>query len=393
MGKLNKNNKGKSKEEEVKILNVATDEDTIVIDTSALDKELKDAEGASLVMPITGGMSDKTSNKDKKESKKDKDKKASSVSETFSKFLENQDEVTTESVKELLSKQDLVKLGKFVLEHPEVFMEAYLKLNQDVKDETKDNKVPQYEDEKVQTKNKMEEGTMSTLVRVKLSDEDVSKLRENLREEMEKLDELVGVRLLFNAAQEELGVNFTKIINKLLDKLDNYDEDKFNEFIVKTIAKLENSKLGDIVRVLTGESITHLMNLLFDNEKDALHDVKETAKYRYEKIIAKCNIENMDEGDFENRDKMMIALIRKFIRETLKECDKMKVDVEDKKSEEFEMDSFGLLKSIMTQISNTSDSKPKMQNREKTTSGNNLCKDSIVNRAREFYRNAGIVVR
>ena len=393
MGKSNKNNKGKSKEEEVKILNVATDEDTIVIDTSALDKELKDAEGASLVMPITGGMSDKTSKKDKKESKKDTDEKVSSVSETFSKFLENQDEVTTDSVKELLSKQDLVKLGKFVLEHPEAFMEAYLKLNQDVKDETKDNKVPQYEDEKVQTKNKMEEGTMSTLVRVKLSDEDVSKLRENLREEMEKLDELVGVRLLFNAVQEELGVNFTKIINKLLDKLDNYDEDKFNEFIVKTIAKLENSKLGDIVRVLTGESITHLMNLLFDNEKDALHDVKETAKYRYEKIIAKCNIENMDEGDFENRDKMMIALIRKFIRETLKECDKMKVDVEDKKSEEFEMDSFGLLKSIMTQISNTSDSKPKMQNREKTTSGNNLCKDSIVNRAREFYRSAGIVVR
>lgn len=392
MGKLNKNNKGKSKEE-VKILNVATDEDTIVIDTSALDKELKDTEGASLVMPITGGMSDKISKKDKKESKKDKDEKASSVSETFSKFLENQDEVTTNSIKELLTKQNLVELGKFVLEHPEAFMEAYLKSNQDAKDETKDDKVPQYEDEKVQTKNKMEEEEMSTLVRVKLSNKDVSKLRENLGEEMEKLDKLVGVKLLFDAVQEELGVNFAKIINKLIDKLDNYDEDKFNAFIVKTIAKLENSKLGDIVRVLTGESITHLMNLLFDNEKDALHDVEETAKYRYEKIIAKCNIENMDEDDFENRDEMMVAIIRKFIRESLKEYDKIKVDVEDKKSEEFEMDSFGLLKSIMAQISNTSDSKPKTQNIEKTTSGNNLCKDSIVNRAREFYRSAGIVVR
>lgn len=384
MGKVNKGKKDKQeKQEEVKILNVASEDEVVVIDTSALDKELESADGASLVIPITGGMSDKSSKKDKGESKKDKDEKVSSITETFSKFLKNEadaseiKDVSIDKIKEMLESQNLVELGKFILEHPEV-MQAFIKSSKNVKED----ETPEYKEEKVE--DKMEEEDMNgTLVRIELNKKARKNLRETLADAMEKIDASIPVKPLFKVIEEELEINVAKIVNKLIDNLDNYDEDKFNAFIAKTVKKLENSKLNDVIKVLTGETISHLINLLFSNEQEAMNDVLTTFEYRLEKIVKLSGIEEMDEKDFKNVDDMIVAAMKKVIQEILRQADERKAT--EQKCEEPKFGSFGLLGKIMSDIASDSKTNTKSDKDVKSIVDNKFA-SSVYNTGRQIYK-------
>ena len=382
MGKTNNRNKGKQ-EEELKILDVATEHDVVIVDTSALDKELENADGASLVMPITGGMSDKSSKKEaKKESKKDKDGKTSSISETFSKFLKGEADVSEigdepiDTIKEFLENQNLVELGKFIQSHPEV-LEAYIKSNNNADE----NKSFEYQEEKIE--DKMEEKEMGKTIRVELNKKARKNLREQLVELMEKLNDTIPVKPLFKVMEEKLDVNVVKFVNKLIDNLENYDEDKFNAFLNKTVKKLESGKLADIVQVLTGETISHLVNLLFDNEKEAMADVSKTFEYRIDKIIDECGaFDDISQEDLQDED-ILYSVVGEVIDAILKEANKRK---EPEKCEKPKFGSIGFL----TELFNGFGDAEKSTKLDKGETGKTLdtkeFADSVYAKGRQIYK-------
>lgn len=308
-------------EEIVTILNEANDDQVVNIDTSALDKELKDAEGgAGLVMPIRGGYSDKSNKKDKKDDKKNEKQieKSSGLKSMFSMFLKGEaeaEEVSCKSVneiKEMLEDEDLITLGKFIKKHPEI-LDSYLKaintkmVNDsheilDVKIEVED--VPEYK----------EENKMGKFVKVKLDKKKRKALRGMLAEFMDALDDRLSVKDLFDFIEKELGVDVIKIVNTFVDKLDSYDVDEFNKFIKKTMNDIQDSELVELIEYLTGQDVITIVNFLFENEENAYDNIKEMIEPRIEEIYLDEEMEGILNIESEDDEEMLLEFVKTFVK-------------------------------------------------------------------------------
>lgn len=308
-------------EEVVTVLNEANDDQVINIDTSALDKELKEAEGgAGLVMPIRGGYSDKSNKKDKKDDKKNakQAEKSSGVKSIFSMFLKGEAEVeevsckSVDDIKEILEAEDLITLGKFMKKHPEI-LQSYFKASAKRADDS--DKVLDVE---IGLENKLEyidDNEFVKLERVELDKKKRKALRRTLSKFMNVLDDRLSVKELFDFVEKELGVNVIKIVNSFLDELDSYDADDFNKFMKETVDKIQGSALVEFIEYLTGQDIITTVNFLFQNDEHAYDDIKEMSKAVIDEIYSDDEMQEVlsiksDDGD----DEMFLEFIKTFIK-------------------------------------------------------------------------------
>ena len=289
----NKQNQIKSvetREDEIIILNEASEEQMIEIDTSALDEELKGTKGAALVMPIRGGTSDNSKKKEDKKDKSNKDKSGKNDSEDkkpsaqsiFSKFLEGEvkaDEVKYESIEDLedaLESQNLIDLGKLVKTHPEI-LAAYFNAVGKKPSESKEVA----DDENVVD----EENNEPKPVLIKLSKKERKDIEEKISTVMDKLNSTGYIKSIFKAIKKELGVDIANTVNRLLDILDNYTDEKFNNFIETIACELDSSKASSIIKYFTGGSAADLIGYLFNNGGDEDNNKFNDIKNKYSEIV------------------------------------------------------------------------------------------------------------
>lgn len=330
-------NKNKNKQEEVKvttvekqedtikILNEANDDQVIEIDTSALDRELKSSEGGALVMPIRGGYSDKSSNKDKKDKKNNKKEQNTSGVSMFLKGEADAKEVDFKSedeIKNALESEDLITLGKFIRKHPEV-LAAYLNDKCDDEEEDEDKitdveidyeDVPEYEDD----------NSADELPVIELSKKQRKELKEDISEVLESINDKFSVKDLFKTVKKELDFDVVKFINKLLDRLDTYDVHEFNKFVRKTVKKIKGTEIEDFIKYLTGKGIVENITFLLDNKDTGYEDIEKTINEHFEQILQDPRMVEFIKIDFEDEeiemlegfDKVFIEVIRDNIKGT-----------------------------------------------------------------------------
>lgn len=310
-------------EENIKILNEANDDQVIEIDTSALDRELKSTDGGALVMPIRGGYSEKAS-KDKKESKKNN--KKAEKSNVISMFLKGEADIkevdckSEDDIKLALAAEDLITLGKFMRTHPEILSTYFSDVcsdNDDEDDETVDveieyEEVPEYKEE-----SKSEELPM-----IELSKKQRKELREVVSEMLESFNDKFSVRDLFKTIKKELDFDAVKFINKLLDRLDDYDVHDFNKFVRKTVNKIKGTEVEAFLKYLTDMSIVEAIVFLLDNKETGYENMETLINERFEEILKDPRMADFvtvdDESDeiemVTGFDKVLIEIVRSNIQ-------------------------------------------------------------------------------
>lgn len=321
------NRKVEQEVEEIKILNEATEDQMIEIDTSALDEELRNTEGAALVMPIRGGNSDKSKKKDKNKDKSDKakskDKKEESISSIFSKFLNGEADVNDvkvdsyEDLEDAINNEDLIALGKFLKSQPGILVDYFKNKHNKASEDIKDVTVDYFEDDEDKKANSDADLNQELNNKIDLDQEERDEIREKISEFMEKLDENVAVKPLFKTIKKELGVNIVSIINDLLDNLEDYDIDKFNEFIKEAVSKIEESKLGKFIKYFTNQDSTiSIFEFLFNSNKEDCIRITENVKDNIKKIMDDSSMKYVLAKEYDEDSELFKELTKTFIKVT-----------------------------------------------------------------------------
>lgn len=287
-GKKSTKRKGNHREDdEIVIIDTATQDDMVVIDTSALDKEIAEGESNQdesaeeiVILPIRGRNQDNEDNND-----------------ALSMFLQGKckksevKNVSLDDIKETLADQDLVSLGKFLQQNPEM-LKGFIT---ESKSKKKGN------------------NKMINQSKYNLSKKDVKKLRELITETVESLDEKFSVKVIFNAIKDKLGVNIAKIITNLIDKLDNFNEDEFINFIDYLKDELKDTKFAKVLEYFCGKDLETIIEAVVTNDDKVCKGIYHTAEEKFNKILNSGLLDGTLSKKFKSENELIAASVTKII--------------------------------------------------------------------------------